>query len=471
MDERVFVLPLQTESPPTCSQDGAQEPVGQSTSIRPCCDVAQVTVLAQNWCSPFTAFSYLSKELAIQLAKHSRVEVSLLVPHKSMSEEDKQYVCSCGISIVEARAHPGFPDPIDWLYFPPNDFLTHMVVALDDNLGKIAHVLKEHRQCKRIQMVYSLSKETGTFSSRFYDVSKEIGKFSSSKRKHQTNVGLCEGADLVVGLGPKIVDELTASLRYCKKQVVNLTPGIFSELPDLNHAKEDGKIFRILVLSENDPAEYCHDRFHIATKAVSLLRDKTFHLVFIGVQGDKRSEFLEHCCQYGAAKQQLITKSLPESEEDLKRLFCEVDLAILLSTEEEYGLIALGALSAGLPVCVCGDSGFAEALREVPFGTDSIVDSENADEWANSIRKVRETDRKTRLEQAAVLRSHFEETYNWKKQFEGLVEKMFAMCQGMCTILKGATHLCDLIIFIATCHSPLRHAMPLSLVNKKVITP
>ena len=388
--------------------------------------------------------------MTVQLAKHPRVEVSLLVPHNSISEQDKQEARNCAIGIVEAQARPGFSDPTDWLYCPPNNFLTHMVVALDDNLGKIAHVLKVHRLSgKRIQMVYSLSKEIGTFSSRLQNLSKESGKFSSSKRKHQTNVGLCEGADLVVGLGSKIADELTASLRFCDKPVVNLTPGIFSELSKLNHAKEDGRNFRILVLSENDPVEHCHDRFHIATKAVSLLRDKTFQLVFIGVEGDKRNEFLEQCCQCGAAKQQLITKNFPESEEDLKRLFCEVDLAILLSTEEECGLIALGALSAGLPVAVCGDSGFAEALKEVPFGTASIVDSENADEWANSIRKVRETDRKTRLEQAAALRSHFEETYNWKKQFECLVEKMFAMCQGMCTILKGATHLCDVIIFIA----------------------
>lgn len=223
------------------------------------------------------------------------MKVSLLVPDNLLSEEDKREADMTGISIVEAKAHPGFPDSVDWLCFPPREFSTDVVVALDDNLGKIAHVLREHRSSgKRIQMVYSLN--TRRSSSRFYSSSKESGKSSSSRRKHQTHIDMCESADLVVGLGSKLADELTASLRYFNKQVVNLTPGIFSKLSDLIHAEEDGIYFRILVLSGSDSTEFFNDRFHITAKAISSLRDKTFHLVFIGVAEDKRSKLLKKCC-------------------------------------------------------------------------------------------------------------------------------------------------------------------------------
>lgn len=407
-----------------------QDPVGQSTTINQSSGLVKLAVLGKDWCFPFTAFSYLTKEFAVHLAKHHGLEVIFLVPDKSLSEEDKKEANSRGITIVEAKAHPGFPDPVDWLCFPPNDFFADVVVALDDNLGKIAYVLREHlRSRKRIQMVHSLNTETGTFSFRFYGLSNESGKLSSSRRKHQTNIGMCERADLVVGLGSKIADELNASLRYLNKQVVNLTPGIFSELSDLTHAKEDGRNFRILVLSGNESAEFFHDRFHIAAKAISLLRDKTFYLVFTGVKKDK-SDFLKKCSECNVAEQQLIIKNFPVSEKDLKRLFCEVDLAILLSAEDECGLIALCALSAGLPLYACGDSAFAASLKEVPLGTASIIDSEDAKIWADSIRKARETDREIRLEQATILRSQFEETYNWDKQVDSLVKKISDMLQG-----------------------------------------
>lgn len=425
----LYLLLKQTESPCSSSQD----PLGQPTIICQS-DAVKVTVLANKWCLPLTAFSYLTKEFAFHLAKHPRVKVSLLVPDNLLSEEDKREAEMTGISIVEAKEHPGFPDQVDWLCFPPREFSTDVVVALDDNLGKIAHVLREHRSSgKRIQMVYSLN--TRRSSSRFYSSSKESGKSSSSRRKHQTHIDMCESADLVVGLGSKLADELTASLRYFNKQVVNLTPGIFSKLSDLIHAKEDGIYFRILVLSGSDSTEFFNDRFHITAKAISSLRDKTFHLVFIGVAEDKRSKLLKKCCECNVTEQQVIMKDFPAIEEDLKRLFCEVDLAILSSAEDECGLMALCALSAGLPLYACGDSAFAASLRKVQCGTASIIDSEDAERWANSIKKVRELDRRTRLEQAEFLRFTFEEMYDWKKQVDILVERILDMFQGNTSLL------------------------------------
>ena len=64
-----------------------------------------------------------------------------------------------------------------------------------------------------------------------------------------------------------------------------------------------------------------------------------------------------------------------ESREKLARLFCEVDLVIMPSRTEGFGLAALEALSAGLPVLVSGNSGLGEALQEVPYGSNCVVES------------------------------------------------------------------------------------------------
>ena len=66
-----------------------------------------------------------------------------------------------------------------------------------------------------------------------------------------------------------------------------------------------------------------------------------------------------------------------ESRQKLAELFCEVDLAVMPSRTEGFGLAALEALSAGLPVLVSGNSGFGEALRKVPHGSSCVVESED----------------------------------------------------------------------------------------------
>ena len=101
------------------------------------------------------------------------------------------------------------------------------------------------------------------------------------------------------------------------------------------------------------------------------------------------------------------------------------------SGDKEFGWEALLALSAGLPVLVHGESGFGEALRVVQFGSSAIVDSDDGREWASRIKKVRETDRKIRLEQAALLCSRYDERYSWEKQLTPLVARMFMMVSGM----------------------------------------
>lgn len=201
---------------------------------------------------------------------------------------------------------------------------------------------------------------------------------------------------------------------------------------DLNHVEGDATEFRILFLNGKKSTEFFRDRVNIAAKAISLVKDKTLRLVVTGVDEEKRTEFQKNWCECEAAKQQLIIyQDFPVCQPDLKRLFCDVDLAMLLSADDECGLMALCAVSVGLPLYVCGDSAFAASLRVVPFGRASTVDdAENAEKWADSIKMAKETAKKLRLEQAEKLRSNFEEKHSWKTQIESLVGQMLKMFQG-----------------------------------------
>ena len=211
----------------------------------------------------------------------------------------------------------------------------------------------------------------------------------------------------------------------------NLTPGIISEFSNLTHATNDGRNFRVLLVGGDNPDNFQEEGLKLAAETMAGLNDKSYHLIYVGARQETEKQFANLFHQCGVPKRQLTIRSLPKTKQDWKDLFCEVDLAIMPSGDKEFGFEGLLALSAGLPVLVHGESGFGEALRDVKFGTSAIVDSDDAREWDLRIKKVRETDRKTRLEQAAILRSNYDDKYSWEKQCRALVAMMFMMVSGM----------------------------------------
>ena len=381
----------------------------------------KVTILSDDSNGPS---SFFHEELAKQLAKFTQtgVEVSLLVPESALINDwDKRRLEANGVTIVKAKKRPCFPDPIDWLCYPPEKLKSGIVIGIGARLGKIAQHWKERYQCKKIyvdqgnEWLLSADEFVETYFEDLEGYRKE----------------LCTAANIPVAIGPKTTDDLSASLRSEGKQVFNLTPGIISEFSNLNHATNDGRNCRVLLLGGDNPDNFFKDGLKTAADAVAELKNNSYHLIYVGAGKGTEQQFkdLFHTC--GVSKSQLRIRNLPKTEDEWKKLFLEVDLAIMPSGDKEFGLEALLALSAGLPVLVHGESGFGEALRDVTFGTSVIVDSDDAGEWASRIKKIRETDRKTRLKQAAGLRSNYDEKYSWEKQLGPLVEMMFMMVSGM----------------------------------------
>ena len=375
----------------------------------------KVTIL-ENECNGY--LSITSVELAKQLAKFTQVEVSLFVPESTRIDDwEKRSLEENRVTIVKAKRQPGF-HPIDWLYYPPEKLKTDIVIGIGAQLGRIAQHWKERYQCKSIYIDRS---NEWPFSTEVVETFEDL-----DYRKE-----LSIAANLPVAIGPKTTDGLSASLRPKGKQVFNLTPGIISEFSNLTHATNDGRNFRVLLVGGDNPDNFQEEGLELAAETMAELNDKSYHLIYVGARKETEKQFANLFQQCGVPKRQLTIRSLPKTKQEWKDLLCEVDLAIMPSRDKEFGLEALLALSAGLPVLVHGESGFGEALRDVKFGTSAVVDSDDAREWALRIKKVRETDRKTRLEQAAILRSDYDEKYSWEKQCGSLVAMMFMMVSGM----------------------------------------
>ena len=79
--------------------------------------------------------------------------------------------------------------------------------------------------------------------------------------------------------------------------------------------------------------------------------------MFVGAPDGKHEEVAKRFTECGVPASRLRVRGLAEDRETLKRLFQEVDLIVMPSRSEGFGLTGLEALSAGLPVLVSCNSG------------------------------------------------------------------------------------------------------------------
>ena len=344
------------------------------------------------------------------------MEVSVYLPQ--CIEEDKQVAASHNVQIVEAKKRPGL-EPELWLSCLPEDHVVDCVVGHGAVLGRQVQIIKHHHHCKWIQIVHTAPEELGMYKEYEEHISR-------GEDKHQVEVELCKLADQVVAVGPKLAEVFSGYLRPCGKDrdVLNFTPGIFSEFANVRQATEERNSFNVLVFGRGDNEDFKLKGYDIAAQAIAELKDMTYKLVFVGATRGEEEKVAKKLVEQGIDPSQLKVRRFNESREKLADLFCEVDLAVMPSRTEGFGLAALEALSAGLPVLVSKNSGFGEALKKVPFGLSCVLESEDPKDWANAIRTVRCKDREMRLGEFDIVRGAYAKKYSWKEQCDKLVHKM-----------------------------------------------
>ena len=367
--------------------------------------------------------STTSQQLAIQLAKHPKLEVSVYLPN--CTEGDKKDAESHNVQLVKAKELPGF-EPIDWLASLPENHHPHCVIGSGVHLGRQIPLIKRHHDCKWIQVVHTAPEELGMFKTLYADA------ISKREKWRQAEVKLCELADQVVAMGPKLADAYSRYLRSCQKDqhVLNLTPSIFTELSEVKQATEEENTFCVLMFGRGDSEDFELKGYDIAAQAIAELKEKSYQLMFVGGLSQREEKVKETLVRYGIPLRQLRVRQFDGSRETLVKILCAVDLAIMPSRNEVFGLSALLALSAGLPILVSGNSGIGEALKKVPYGSHCVVDSEDPKDWASAISGVRQKDRDVRLAESKHLCEKYLEKYSWEKPCRVLVERMWSLIFG-----------------------------------------
>lgn len=380
--------------------------------------VLRISPLMDEWGSSKGGISTLNREMCKGLAQQPNVAVNLVV--LEFTEVEKEEALNDGVNLVKVEEIPGF-HRISLLSFPPDDCEIDAVVGHGYKLGPPAFAVAKQRRCKRVHVVHTASEELAML---------KIGqtkRISDGEKKHQIEVKLSKVADVIVGIGPKLTDSIKRSLRAHQRdeEVINFTPGIFTEFSKLEQARKDGKTFSILLFGRGNEEDFEVKGYDVAARAIAATEeDSPCNLVFVGAAEGEQGEVAERLLKYGINRSQLIVRTFCESRKDLASEFLAADLAIMPSRTEGFGLAALEALSAGLPILVSANSGFGQVLKELTLGSSFVVDSEDPSTWKEAIRRVRKKSRDVRLREAFDLRKYYDEKYKWQEQCEKILRKL-----------------------------------------------
>ena len=421
----------------------------EQTSIAASRPTINVMFLCNEWKSTKGGLSTFNREFAVNLAKTAsgRIKVHCYVSQSDeLSREDAR---QHGVNLITARSIPGSVDPLDWLKLPPPELPNpDIVVGHGRKFGTPAYFIVRVANCKWMHFVHVFCEDLGKFKAT---QSVAVDTIEENEKKHKIEIQLCKAADVVVAVGSRLQQKYSECLPHVKVEII--TPGIFekflnessqlvngkSVLKNFRFSQASKKKFKVFMFGRASFEDLMLKGYDIVAKAIGSL-EKMFELTFVGSSsGEHRKIEQWFLGNTGISRSQLTIRGYCNEQEELtEMMFHEPDLVAIPSRTEGFGLVALEAISAGIPVLVAGETGIAEALLEVEDGKSVIVESDDPEEWAQRIQQLSRQSPEERENNAKLLRDSYNKTYSWSNE----CERFLLMIQGLVESLNGMHIVC-----------------------------
>ena len=405
-----------------------------------------VLFLCDEWKSSRGGLSTFNRELAVNLAETSSDSIKVHCYVSQSDEQDREDARQHGVNLITAQKFPGSTDPLECLKIPPPLQDLHVVIGHGRKFGVPAYFIANNTKCKWIQFVHVFCEDLGKYKMAKRSAEDTIDENES---KHRREKELCEAADMVVGVG----SSLQTKYQKCLPRGINvhvLTPGIFesfvchpqrypSELRSLGEhgpvADQDAE-FSVFVFGRLTLEDLSVKGFDVIAEAIASLGEG-FKLTIVGSPPAKQRRMEKWLLKKTKITREQLTIRRYCDQQELKRMFQEAHLVALPSRAEGFGLVALEAISAAVPVLVSKQSGIAKALQKVETGDFVIVDSQKPEEWAKKILQLSQQTLQERSENAIQLQKNYGRTYSWNAQCETFKRMIVSVLEGMWAIAQA----------------------------------
>ena len=408
-----------------------------------------VLFLCDEWKSSKGGLSTFNRELAIYLAKTTTDSMKIHCYVSKSDDRDREDARQHAVNLITAQSIPGSADPLDWLKIPPPE-LPHpdIVIGHGRKFGTPAYFIVKAKKCKWLQFVHVFCEDLGKYK---VTESSAVDPIEDNEKKHKSEIELCKAADLVVAVGKRLQRKYSRSLPDVKVEIV--TPGILEKFASESRLVLDRSLiekFNVFMFGRANFEDLILKGYDIVANAIGSL-GKTFELTFVGsCPGEQKKVeewFLDNTC---IKRNQLTIRAYCSEQDELKKMFYQSDLVALPSRTDGFGLVALEAISAGIPVLVGSECGIAEALKDVEDGKSAIVESDDdVKKWVKSIKELSSQSPEERQNNAMLLRKNYKKKYPWKtecERFKRMIQSAMETVNGMFILKAYSFLLLDVVI-------------------------
>ena len=294
--------------------------------------------------------------------------------------------------------------------------------------GTPAYCIVQNAKCKWVQFVHVFCEDLGKYKQTETDAVEE------NEKKHKEEIKLCKESNAVVAVGSRLQQKYS---RCLPDTIVHcITPGILDKfvslsdqkLANVSHSPDE---FSVFVFGRGSYEDLALKGYDIIAKALGSLGEK-FKMTFVGSPEGQHSIIMDWFLQNTNITRRQLTVRGYCNQDEVKEMFYAADLVAMPSRTEGFGLIALEAISAGVPVLLTSESGIAEALKKVDGGKSVIIDSEDPKEWSQKIRTLSKNKPDERLNTSINLRESYNKTFPWDTQCEKFKEIILKMMSDSC---------------------------------------
>ena len=390
--------------------------------------ICNVMLLCNEWKSSKGGLSTFNREFAVNLAKTSSDSIKVYCYVSQSDELDREDARQHGVNLITAQSVPGSPDPLDRLKLPPPELPSpDIVIGHGRKFGTPAFCIVRAAKCKWVHFVHVYCEDLGKFK---LAESGAVDTIEEHEKKHKDEIDLCKAADAVVAVGSRLQQKYSRCLPNIKVEMI--TPGILEKFCcETTQLNKGAKKFHVFMFGRASFEDLTLKGYDIVADAIGSLGRK-FELTFVGSSTGEHRNIEEWFIGNTRIKRnQLTIRSYCNKQDELRMMFREADLVTLPSRTEGFGLVALEAISAGLPVLVSDESGIADALEKVEGGHSVIVESDDAGKWAQRIQQLAGQTPEERENNAKLLRENYGKTYSWSTECEKLKIMIQNLVEGL----------------------------------------
>ncbi len=334
------------------------------------------------------------------------------------TEQERTAATKDGVNLITAASQPGICAGDERLLLSHDDFPFRVDLVVGHGMvsGAAAAIQAKRLKCKRLHIFHNLPGKNEDCHTGLVSVERE------DTERSERDLGL--KADFVAGIGPFVVEQWKAILN---REVFTVIPGMPDVAPRNQIMTPQSRC--LLLGNMNTPTMNGLDLVSAALVDCRQ-RETSITLTVMGTQQrdvpDLKKKLMD---DLDTSRVDVVVKPIDVSRETLGIEVRGASLVLMPSSLDGFGIVALEALAAKVPILISSSCGLAQFIQE-EFGGQFLTllctteeKNDCVDAWSSAIDEILD-DREEMFKMAASLCEKWGSKFTWDSAADKLLRHL-----------------------------------------------